>query len=627
MRSHRIQRPSLLLVATAALTTWVHVPVAAESVSRDSAASPKLLSTRNVQIHYEIDQRGAADLEEYRLFYTRDRGQSWTMDRTPHHGPSPYVFRAPADGRYGFALITRDQVGLGGSAPQPGTTPTQEVVIDTTPPTVSILQPRGENRVSTALPLDVQWRVEDPHLDDGPVEVSYSLDDGPWIPIWKDAPANSKRQWVVPFTRGRLRLRIRAQDLAGNRVERFTENPLTLFPPEVTTPDFLIVPPHSARLTVPIYYRIRKEDGQAMSPDELRGVRLWYRRGGEDWQDGGLDLDRDSPALLRVDQDGFYHITLVAEDRERKVYPDGANYSLTRAPGTDANSHGSVLIDTLEPRVEIVEPPSGAQLVSNSILSIKFAVEEENPLGEAPQARYSLDSGENWSRLPVEPDLKAVESTHRSMRTATLRIPGLESSSFLIAVEARDLVGNRAEARTDSNLPIAIRKLDSDPQTKVEELYREALVRFSQPDLELKRESLPLFQQALLVWEPVSMLHHDYAVALETTGDSDEIQKKALRHYRRALELEPTSLPMRFSLVRFLLEQSEREDLNEENRQVFHSEALEKFKKIDWPDLLFPSENRTDRARMAKMRSQFRKWKDEVFTTASAIQKPAGDPQ
>ena len=61
MRSHRIQRPSLLLVATAALTTWVHVPVAAESVSRDSAASPKLLSTRNVQIHYEIDQRGAAD--------------------------------------------------------------------------------------------------------------------------------------------------------------------------------------------------------------------------------------------------------------------------------------------------------------------------------------------------------------------------------------------------------------------------------------------------------------------------------------------------------------------------------------------------------------------------------------
>ena len=106
-----------------------------------------------------------------------------------------------------------------------------------------------------------------------------------------------------------------------------------------------------------------------------------------------------------------------------------------------------------------------------------------------------------------------------------------------------------------------------------------------------------------------------------------EIQKKALRHYRRALELEPTSLPMRFSLVRFLLEQSEREDLNEENRQVFHSEALEKFKKIDWPDLLFPSENRTDRARMAKMRSQFRKWKDEVFTTASAIQKPAGDPQ
>jgi hypothetical protein len=618
---------SPLIAVGAVLLALVSQAVVAAPTSPEAEPGSRLLSTRSVQIHYEVDQRGAADLEDYLLFYTRNGGQSCTEDSARHRGLSPYVFKAPADGRFGFLLITRDQVGLGDSTPQPGSKPTLEVVIDTTPPTVSILQPRGENRVSTALPLDVQWKVEDPHLDEDPVEVAYSLDDGPWIPIWKEAPALSKRQWVVPFTRGHLRLRIRARDLAGNMVERFTENPLTLFPPEITTLDFLIVPPHSVRLTVPVYYRIRKEDGQAMSPDELRGVRLWYRQGAGDWQDGGLDLDRDSPSLLQVDRDGFYHIILVAEDPQRQIYPDGAEYSLTRAPRPDADAHGSVMIDTLEPRLQILEPANGSQLVSDSILKIKFLIEEENPLREQPQVRFSLDLGSNWSRLPVEFELEPIEGTQQSIGRATIRIPDVESNGFLVAIEVRDLVGNRGQTRTSPADPIVIRRLGADPKAKVEEIYREALVRYSQPEIENKREALPLFRQAPNVWEPVAMLHHDYAVALETTEDSVDSQTEALRHYRRALELEPTNLPMRFSLIRYLLTRSRETGADEQSRESLRTEALKQFEQIDFQELLFPTKNQSDRIQAAKMRKQFSKWKEEVFTTADLTPNPAGDTQ
>ena len=64
--------------------------------------------------------------------------------------------------------------------------------------------------------MEIWWDVTDYHLSDLPVGVSYSMDGGPWTPIWEAAAPSGRQKWLVPFKQGELQLRFRDRDRAGN---------------------------------------------------------------------------------------------------------------------------------------------------------------------------------------------------------------------------------------------------------------------------------------------------------------------------------------------------------------------------------------------------------------------------
>lgn len=575
-----------------------------------------LLSTRDIQLHFKTIEEGAAKVTSYKLYYTNDGGQNWRLFDNIHRGESPFPFTANKDGKFGFYITARDAAGQEEPGPKPGTSPQQEAIIDTRPPTIRLLRPHPDQRIPITTSLEIQWEVLDDHLGHLPVEISYSLDKGPWMAIWKEAPARDRRKWLMPFSQGEIRLLIRARDLSGNVTELETGKASVLSPDEMVRPSFLIVPSHSRRLTVPVYYRLEsprnKED--LLTPKKLAKVMIWYRTQGEDWKAGDVDRDRSSPLLFRAPGDGYYELLLFALTSLGDVIPAEIFQTPDSRPPPDAFSHGSVLVDTQEPRVQILEPPDGSQFQWGTSVRTKFVITEENPVKEPPILYFSVDRGAHWTTYPLEVPMRRLRHKNQYLGEVVLHIPTIETNEFLLKVESKDQAGNSGSASTNSDRPLSIGNFREDPRQVAQQLYERAAVLISQNEPEKKHEALGLFQLAIEKWELFPEAHHDLAVAIEQVFSgtfNDETRERALKHYRRALELDEENLAIRFSVVDALIRLNK--NLSPDISKELEEEARKKFEKITWSDLLAPPQTELERQQLLEFRKKYLEWKENVF--------------
>lgn len=95
-------------------------------------SEPDIAVWQQRDIHLPINRSKAAKDALLRLFVTRDNGRTWELAATAAPEERQFVYRAPADGLYGFVIQLENESRNDLPAIAPGTTPQVRVLVDTT---------------------------------------------------------------------------------------------------------------------------------------------------------------------------------------------------------------------------------------------------------------------------------------------------------------------------------------------------------------------------------------------------------------------------------------------------------------------------------------------------------------
>jgi len=102
---------------------------------RGKVTGPVMASSLDVEVFYEVADRGPAGLADVALWVSSDGGQSWSRCReeVPHQSGTVRIKLARA-GKYGLYLSAVDAVGNALGTPEPGTRPQVVLLTDTAAP-------------------------------------------------------------------------------------------------------------------------------------------------------------------------------------------------------------------------------------------------------------------------------------------------------------------------------------------------------------------------------------------------------------------------------------------------------------------------------------------------------------
>ena len=213
--------PAPVMSPAAALEESTHSPLPA----------PRLVNNPEVVLDYRLDKVGPSGIGSVELWLTENDGQTW--QRWAEYpevkdlvgGKYRGMVTLPREGIYGFRMVVKSKAGRGQPAPKPGDAPELRIELDTTAPTVELLEPRPDQDNKDTLLL--QWKVRDRNLDALPITLEYADDlHGKWEPIVSNL-ANKPEgyAWKVPPGKVNVYLRIRVKDRAGNEGVAVTDKP------------------------------------------------------------------------------------------------------------------------------------------------------------------------------------------------------------------------------------------------------------------------------------------------------------------------------------------------------------------------------------------------------------------
>jgi len=184
---------------------------------------------------YTLDG-GPSGVARTDLYVTRDDGRSWVR-WSAHDGretPLKIVldqrFNKEVEGDYGFALVPVSGAGLSDGAPTAGATPELKVRVDLTAPIIKVYQPTADPANKNALVLN--WEAADRNFGKECIAIEYAEDPrGTWKSVSGDAAKlenTGTYSWQPPLTLAtpKVYLRFTAWDLAGNKSEVVTPNPI-----------------------------------------------------------------------------------------------------------------------------------------------------------------------------------------------------------------------------------------------------------------------------------------------------------------------------------------------------------------------------------------------------------------
>ena len=132
------------------------------------------------------------------------------------------TFEVPKEGLYGFIVGGKNGVGLGPGLPPDGTPPRVLIVVDSTPPVVTINEARVIPSGIRGNMLSVTWQVTDPNLAGTPIVIDISENPTDPNAKWRTIAENldntpSRYTWVIDDTvPPKFFVRVKAIDRATN---------------------------------------------------------------------------------------------------------------------------------------------------------------------------------------------------------------------------------------------------------------------------------------------------------------------------------------------------------------------------------------------------------------------------
>ncbi len=192
----------------------------------------RLVNSTKLQFKYDIREVGRSGVSEIELWGTQDKSARLWQKLKPFDGKdyanrdATLEYEVQGEGRYGFTLVVRSGVKLGGRPPQPGDPPQSWVEVDTTKPVVRIQQAEM-GRGSEMGKLFITWTAADKNLStQASISLSYAgclegqpegLSEGPWKPIASEYNNSGRCVWLLPEdVPNRILVKVEARDRAGN---------------------------------------------------------------------------------------------------------------------------------------------------------------------------------------------------------------------------------------------------------------------------------------------------------------------------------------------------------------------------------------------------------------------------
>lgn len=176
------------------------------------AEEPLVTNVGRFQIPFDVENDPGQPVEGFAvLFGSQDGGEHWEQLQSVPAGQSSFMFAAPRDGRYSFAIRMTDAQGNLQSAIQ-GSTPELDVVVDTVAPGLKL-----ELLESAPGQVIVNWTSSDSSLAPESLEIEYAdAADGRWKAA-SFRPASSGQAHIPVIPGSAVSVRAAVGDMAGNR--------------------------------------------------------------------------------------------------------------------------------------------------------------------------------------------------------------------------------------------------------------------------------------------------------------------------------------------------------------------------------------------------------------------------
>ena len=363
-----------------------------------------ITNTARFEIPFEVSvEQGKPGAGFAVLYGSQNSGKTWERLQSVPISRGSFVFTAPRDGHYSFAIRMTDSRG---SLLQPieGSAPEMDVFVDTVPPALKleITEPEAGQAI-------VSWTTSDPSVN--PESMTLEFSDGlSGIRRKADITPAASGQIQLPLPPGStIEIRASITDNAGNRGEARKQYVSDFEPGEASA--------QSEATTV-----VTEKPVAPGAPSPF-------------FQDSPKPTVPAVPTVPVPGDAGSSELSTPKRLEPRKLQSPATKIERRTAVTPTVPTIPSPSEQPTSDEVPVPSEPAqivnGVQMVNNRIFNIEYQIDDVGPSGiSSVELFVTEDGGKQWFRYGVDPDLKSP-----------FEVDSIAEGTFGFAVRVRNGVG------------------------------------------------------------------------------------------------------------------------------------------------------------------------------------------